>query len=187
VGGRNGYGAKLANIFSKEFVLETCDGKRGRRYRQVFRANMSVKEQPVITACKPNENWTCVTFKPDLAKFGMVRHTERRMCVFCSKLTRLLYARTHQTELEEDTCALMRKRVCDVAGCIGKNTKVFLNGERLPIKGFADYVNLYLAGKDASQRCYEKVNERWEICVAVSEGQFQQVRHCRAAPPRNVM
>lgn len=77
MGGRNGYGAKLANIFSKEFVLETCDGKRGRRYRQVFRSNMSVKEAPVITACKPTDNWTCVTFKPDLAKFGMVRFFSR--------------------------------------------------------------------------------------------------------------
>ena len=71
--------------------------------------------------------------------------------------------------------ALMRKRVCDVAGTIGKNTKVYLNGERLPIKGFSDYVNLYLGGKDASARCYEQVNPRWEVCVAVSEGQFQQV------------
>ena len=34
-GGRNGYGAKLANIFSTEFVIETCDGQRGKRYRQV--------------------------------------------------------------------------------------------------------------------------------------------------------
>ena len=34
-GGRNGYGAKLANIFSTEFVIETCDGKRQRQYRQV--------------------------------------------------------------------------------------------------------------------------------------------------------
>ena len=50
----------------------------------------------------------------------------------------------------------MRKRVCDVAGTIGKNTKVYLNGEKLPIKGFSDYVNLYLGTKDASQRCYEK-------------------------------
>lgn len=33
-GGRNGYGAKLANIFSKEFIVETCDGSRKRRYRQ---------------------------------------------------------------------------------------------------------------------------------------------------------
>lgn len=34
-GGRNGYGAKLANIFSKEFIVETCDGARKRRYKQV--------------------------------------------------------------------------------------------------------------------------------------------------------
>ena len=28
-GGRNGYGAKLANIFSKEFTVETQDSKQG--------------------------------------------------------------------------------------------------------------------------------------------------------------
>jgi len=77
VGGRNGFGAKLANIFSTEFVVETCDGKRGRRFRQVFRANMSAKGEPVITACKATDNWTCITFKPDLAKFGMVRPAAR--------------------------------------------------------------------------------------------------------------
>ena len=69
-GGRNGYGAKLANIFSTEFVIETCDSRRQRRYRQVFRANMTVKGEPAIKACKASENWTCVTFKPDLSKFG---------------------------------------------------------------------------------------------------------------------
>ena len=34
-GGRNGFGAKLTNIFSTEFIVETCDGQRGRRYKQV--------------------------------------------------------------------------------------------------------------------------------------------------------
>ncbi|KAH9301946.1 hypothetical protein KI387_013529, partial [Taxus chinensis] len=33
-GGRNGYGAKLTNIFSTEFVIETADGKRQRKYKQ---------------------------------------------------------------------------------------------------------------------------------------------------------
>lgn len=37
-GGRNGYGAKLANIFSVEFIIETADGRRGKRYKQVFQA-----------------------------------------------------------------------------------------------------------------------------------------------------
>ena len=34
-GGRNGYGAKLANIFSTEFTIETADGDRMRKYKQV--------------------------------------------------------------------------------------------------------------------------------------------------------
>lgn len=38
-GGRNGYGAKLANIFSTRFMVETCDGSRQKRYKQV-RASM---------------------------------------------------------------------------------------------------------------------------------------------------
>lgn len=34
-GGRNGYGAKLSNIFSTEFVIETADSKNGLKYKQV--------------------------------------------------------------------------------------------------------------------------------------------------------
>ena len=119
-GGRNGYGAKLANIFSKEFVVETCDGARKRRYRQVWRDNMSVKLAPEVTNCKASENWTCITFRPDLAKFGM-------------------------TELDDDTLSLMRKRVYDMAGVLGgRGCKVFLNGTRLPIRNFTDYVGQFL-------------------------------------------
>jgi hypothetical protein len=66
--------------------------------------------------------------------------------------------------LEEDTVALMRKRVFDVAGSIGKNTKVYLNGEKLPVRGFSDYVNLYLGAKEASQRCYEKARACVDAC-----------------------
>ncbi|KAJ6750860.1 hypothetical protein OIU85_001403 [Salix viminalis] len=70
-GGRNGYGAKLTNIFSTEFVVETADGKRQKKYKQVFSNNMGGKSEPMITKCKEGENWTKVTFKPDLAKFSM--------------------------------------------------------------------------------------------------------------------
>ncbi|CAK9140401.1 unnamed protein product, partial [Ilex paraguariensis] len=38
-GGRNGYGAKLTNIFSAEFVIETVDGKRQKKYKQVSFVN----------------------------------------------------------------------------------------------------------------------------------------------------
>ncbi|KAF8016230.1 hypothetical protein BT93_H1671 [Corymbia citriodora subsp. variegata] len=155
-GGRNGYGAKLTNIFSTEFVIETADGKNGLKYKQVFSKNMGVKGAPEIKACKAGENWTKVSFKPDLAKFNM-------------------------THLEDDVVALIKKRVIDMAGCLGKTVKVELNGKRVPVKTFAEYVGLYLksASKNIPEsslpRIEETVNERWEVCVSLSEGQFQQV------------
>ncbi|KAH0448872.1 hypothetical protein IEQ34_022672 [Dendrobium chrysotoxum] len=154
-GGRNGYGAKLTNIFSTEFIIQTADGKRQKKYKQVFTGNMGNKSQPSITKCKEGENWTKVTFKPDLLKFNM-------------------------DHLEEDVVALMKKRVVDLAGTLGKTVKVELNGKRLPVKTFADYVNLYLQSASKSRpeplpRIAEKVNDRWEICVSLTDGQFQQV------------
>ncbi|URE10379.1 hypothetical protein MUK42_03933 [Musa troglodytarum] len=154
-GGRNGYGAKLTNIFSTEFIIETADGRRQKKYKQVFSDNMGKRSDPSITKCKEGENWTKVTFRPDLAKFSMTR-------------------------LEEDVVSLMKKRVVDLAGTLGKSVKVELNGQRIPVKTFSDYVNLYLQSASKSRteplpRITEKVNERWEICVSLSDGQFQQV------------
>ncbi|KAJ8637994.1 hypothetical protein MRB53_012261 [Persea americana] len=155
-GGRNGYGAKLTNIFSTEFIIQTADGKRQKKYKQVFTNNMGNKSEPSITKCKESENWTKVTFKPDLAKFKM-------------------------TELEADVVALMKKRVLDLAGCLGKTVKVELNGKRIPVKSFLDYVDLYLKstaksrGEESLPRVTEKVNDRWEVSVSLSDGHFQQV------------
>lgn len=87
---------------------------------------MGKKSEPSITKCKEEENWTKVTFKPDLAKFNM-------------------------THLEDDVVALMKKRVVDLAGTLGKSVKVELNGQRLPVKSFADYVNLYLQAASKSR------------------------------------
>lgn len=93
---------------------------------QVFSDNMGQKSEPTITKCKEKENWTRVTFKPDLAKFKM-------------------------DHLEEDVVALMKKRVVDLAGTLGKSVKVELNGQRVPVKSFADYINLYLQSASKSR------------------------------------
>lgn len=45
-GGRNGYGAKLANIFSTSFSVETCDGRRQKRFKMTWKDNMSSKSDP---------------------------------------------------------------------------------------------------------------------------------------------
>ena len=49
VGGKNGYGAKLANIFSTEFIVDTVDHYRKKRFYQKFQNNMTKKSKPLIT------------------------------------------------------------------------------------------------------------------------------------------
>lgn len=51
-GGRHGYGAKLTNIFSREFAVRTGDSVSGLQYRQTWSANMSACSAPVITPLK---------------------------------------------------------------------------------------------------------------------------------------
>jgi DNA topoisomerase-2 len=157
-GGRNGYGAKLANIFSTSFTVETADSSRKLRYKQVFGSNMSVKGEPVVEAYSGTD-FTCVTFSPDLPRFSM-------------------------KVLEKDTVALMCKRVVDMAGLLGKSVSVSLNGEKLPVSTFADYVALYdlseggpasVGATPDAPRIWERVNDRWEICVTLSDGVFNQV------------
>ncbi|KAJ3239764.1 DNA topoisomerase 2 [Chytriomyces hyalinus] len=158
-GGRNGYGAKLCNIFSTEFMIETGDAKAGKKYKQKFFNNMSKKEAPKLSSAK-TEDFTRITFKPDLIKFGM-------------------------EHLDDDITALFKKRAYDLAGCL-PGVKVFLNDTRIKIKNFKDYIDLFspaedaaaasLAGKKpASSIIYERVSDRWEIAFTVSDGQFQQV------------
>lgn len=69
-GGRNGYGAKLTNIFSTRFIVECQDEHRGKYYKGEWRNNMTVKHSEVITD-KQGPSSTCITFFPDLSKFRL--------------------------------------------------------------------------------------------------------------------
>ncbi|KAL4065795.1 DNA topoisomerase, partial [Scleroderma yunnanense] len=161
-GGRNGYGAKLANIYSLEFTIDTADKNSGMKYRQTWSNNMEKCGTAEMTKNSKGEEYTKVTFKPDLKRFGMDR-------------------------IDEDTASLLKRRVYDLAGTV-KNVKVFLNNERLKIKNFKQYVELYLSSAAAEASAasggaaqaklsiiHEQVNSRWEIAFAVSDGTFQQV------------
>ncbi|KAI9276359.1 DNA topoisomerase [Sporodiniella umbellata] len=155
-GGRNGYGAKLCNIFSKQFTVETSDSEHGLKYRQVFENNMTVKNKPEISKSTKKEDFTRISFVPDLAKFSM-------------------------TEMDADFEALIKKRVYDLAGCLN-GVNVHLNGTKIPVKGFKQYCELYT--KSMTFRPVEgkkliihdgATNERWQVCFAVSDGQFNQI------------
>lgn len=65
--GRNGYGAKLTNIFSKEFIVETGDGIN--TYYQKWTDNMENTTDARIR--KNGKSFTRISFKPDFERFGM--------------------------------------------------------------------------------------------------------------------
>lgn len=165
-GGRNGYGAKLANIFSTEFIIECYNAEENLLYRQSFTNNMQTKGKPELTTPtkkgkKKAGDYTRVTFHPDLARFKMER-------------------------LDDDIVALLCKRAYDVAGCMastrsltagdGKPTRrlqVHLNGTEVPVKDFRSYIGMYEGMKPIN--AYDTHDGRWEFGVAESDGSFGQI------------
>uniref|UniRef100_A0A8D2AW22 DNA topoisomerase 2 n=1 Tax=Sciurus vulgaris TaxID=55149 RepID=A0A8D2AW22_SCIVU len=152
-GGRNGYGAKLCNIFSTKFTVETASREYKKMFKQTWMDNMGRAGEMEL---KPfsGEDFTCITFQPDLSKFKM-------------------------QSLDKDIVALMVRRAYDVAGST-KDVKVFLNGNKLPVKGFRSYVDMYLKDKldetgNPLKVIHEQVNHRWEVCLTMSEKGFQQI------------
>lgn len=149
-GGKNGYGAKLTNIFSNEFTIETIDYKRKKKFVQQYKNNMKIKKEPFICEDK-SKPYTIISFKPDLKRFGIEK-------------------------LEEGILKLIKKRTFDIAACTDKSVNVFFNGEKIEYKNFEQYVDLYIGTKQDQSRAFEVVNERWEIGATVSsDNQFEQV------------
>ena len=64
--GRNGYGAKLTNIFSKKFIIDVVTN--GKHYHQECRDHMSVIDAPIVKTTK-EKNYTQITFLPDYEYF----------------------------------------------------------------------------------------------------------------------
>lgn len=69
-GGRNGYGAKLTNIYSTFFQVECSDYKREKILTITWRNNMSVKEPLEFKSYKGSKDYVKISFIPDFTKFG---------------------------------------------------------------------------------------------------------------------
>ena len=67
-GGRNGYGAKLCNIFSTKFELKTASKDEGKSFKQTWTNIMGKATTPQVKDFHGTE-FTQVTFSPDLPKF----------------------------------------------------------------------------------------------------------------------
>jgi DNA topoisomerase II len=144
VGGKNGFGFKLALIWSTHGSIETVDHVRGLKYFQEFNNNLNEICKPHITKCSGKKPYTKISFRPDYARFGMPEG------------------------LSPDIVSLLKKRVYDVAAVTDKTLKVKYNSQLVPVKNFVQYIDLYIGNKDEVKRVYEDNGERWEYAVALS-------------------
>lgn len=115
---------------------------------------MGKASEPRIKEFKGGEDFTKVTFSPDLAKFGM-------------------------QSLDKDIVSLMTRRAYDIAAST-RGVKVFLNGNKISVKSFKEYVDLYVKGKDDDtgsplKIVYENCGPRWEVALTLSDKGFQQM------------
>lgn len=65
--GQNGEGSTLTNIFSKEFTVDTADGKN--RFLCTYHDNMSHKDVPKVT--KSSKSYTKITYIPDYTRLNI--------------------------------------------------------------------------------------------------------------------
>nr|WRJ69475.1 DNA topoisomerase 2 [Oceanusvirus sp.] len=150
--GQNGIGCKAANIFSKRFDVETLDSASKPKvlYRQTWSDNMSACGKPEIEKLSGKQKpYTKVTYKPDFDLFHMPEG------------------------IDDDTASILAKCVIDASAVTPTHTVLYLDGEKVPVKGFKDYCGLFC---DKTNVAFDaSADGVWEVAVACSPDGFRQV------------
>lgn len=146
VGGKNGYGAKLTNIFSRRFVLDVQSPKQGKRYRQTWEKNMSITGKASVTTTKSTNGFVSITYEPELSRFPGLELEEMRV--------------------------VLQTRTWELAALSGKEVKVTWNGETISANTFEKYVRLFL--RDGGAVTYENCGPRWEVAAVLTRSLVEE-------------
>jgi DNA topoisomerase-2 len=146
VGGRNGYGAKLTNIYSSEFSIMIKDGETKQCYTQKWNNNMTVCHPPKITKHSASTSSVSITFIPDWKRFGM-------------------------NKMDNNIYKIFEKRVWDANICTTPNCKVKFQGDALPKTSFEAYAKMHEGVSEVSS----VTTDRWSVCIGPSENGLEQV------------
>ena len=147
VGGRNGYGAKLANIYSSKFEITIKDGENKLLYTQSWSDNMTKCNPPKMKKFQGATSVVSITFVPDWKRFGM------------------------KQGMTDDIYEIFQKRVWDSNVCTSLNCKVKFQGEPLPKMSFDKYAKMYTQTSSIAS----VTTDRWSVCIAPSQDGFEQV------------
>ena len=146
VGGRNGYGAKLTNIYSSEFSVIIKDHEVKQTYTQGWSNNMTTCHQPKIKKHSGATSSVSITFTPDWKRFGM-------------------------SKMDDSIYQIFQKRVWDANICTTPNCKVKFNGDVLPKTSFEAYAKMH----EGVENVCSVVSDRWSVCIGPAENGMEQV------------
>ena len=154
--GRNGLGAKLANVLSIEFIVEAVDSSRKLKLTQKWSHNMRNTLGPKITTSTLKKGYTKITWKPDLEWFGM-------------------------KEIDNQIITYLTALVLN-AGMI-TNLKTTVNGIELPNK-INDYYDLITAPEKCSE-ILKLSDENSKVFVTSSQNGFEQISFVNGIRTKN--
>ena len=144
VGGKNGYGAKLTNIFSRRFTVNTSS--KGQVYSQTWTNNMSVAEKAQVVKKASAKGFVRISYEPDLGRFPGLDMA--------------------------DMMLVLKTRIIELAAMAGKDVKVTSNGVTLATNTFEKFVKLFV--KDDTAIAYERCGDRWEIAAVMAKRLFEE-------------
>lgn len=139
-GGRNGYGAKLTNIFSTKFTVTVVDKKNKKKFVQSWKDNMSNVGKAKVTDLKGKKikSSVKVVFYPDFEKFKI-------------------------SNIDQDHYDLFHKRTLDIAAVTSNKIKIIFNKEKIKVNDFRKYMDMYYP--DIKDKLHDSKG-RWEIgCI----------------------
>jgi DNA topoisomerase II len=146
VGGKNGYGAKLTNIFSRNFSVETRSPRHGKKFKQSWSTNMSAAGKPSVAADAAKGGFVTITYEPDLARFpGLV---------------------------VEEMMLVLHTRAIELAAMAGREVRVTWNGTVVGTNTFEKFVKLFV--RDEAAMAYERCGERWEVAAVLARQLFEE-------------
>ena len=184
VGGKNGFGVKLIFAWSTYGKIETFDAKRGLKYTQEFKNNLSEIVPPIIEKPKKTDRFyglkagtpfTRITFIPDYTRFGLCDGINEYNTPFETALSESASSESASSDPtptssepthENMFISLLKKRAYDISAFVG-TTKTYFNGELIKVNNFKQLVDCYLP--PSTKQIYECANDRWEYSICLSQ------------------